>query len=245
MPRYDTIGIDYTRLRQPDPRIAALIHSRLGDAHSVLNVGAGAGSYEPVDRQVTALEPSSEMIRQRVQPAHAVVQGVAEDLPFPDQSFDAVMAVLTVHHWQDKERGLRELRRVSRGPVVILTFDAAHGLFWLADYIPELVTLDEAIMPPMHLYRRALGDVAIESMPIPHDCRDGFLAAYWRRPEAYLDPRVRQSISSFHAIGDVTEPLARLEADLISGAWAQRHGVLLSLDALDCGYRLLTADASA
>ncbi|MFM5906452.1 MAG: class I SAM-dependent methyltransferase [Novosphingobium sp.] len=238
---YDTIGIDYARLRHPDPRIAALIDAHLGDARTVLNVGAGAGSYEPAGRLVTALEPSIEMIRQRTAPAHAVVQGVAEDLPFADQSFDAVMAVLTVHHWQDKPRGLRELRRVSRGPVVILTFDVAHGLFWLADYLPELIDLDERIMPPMALYGEALGPVRIMPVPVPHDCRDGFLAAYWRRPAAYLDPQVRQAISSFHAIGDCRAALARLEADLASGAWAAGHGDLLAREDLDCGYRLVVA----
>ncbi|MFM5931641.1 MAG: class I SAM-dependent methyltransferase [Novosphingobium sp.] len=228
-------------MRHPDPRIATLIDSHLGDARKVLNVGAGAGSYEPAGRLVTALEPSIEMIRQRTAPAHAVVQGVAEDLPFADASFDAVMAVLTVHHWQDKPRGLRELRRVSRGPVVILTFDVAHGLFWLADYLPELIDLDERIMPPMALYGEALGPVRIMPVPVPHDCRDGFLAAYWRRPSAYLDPRVRQSISSFHAIGDCRAALERLEADIASGIWSARYGHLLDRDELDCGYRLVVA----
>lgn len=218
-----------------------MIDGQLGDAQTVLNVGAGAGSYEPAHRRVTALEPSIEMIRQRAVPAHAVIQGIAEALPFPDHTFDAAMAVLTVHHWSDQRQGLRELRRVSRGPVVILTFDAANGLFWLVDYFPELIALDEAIMPPMTLYGEELGRVRILPVPVPHDCRDGFLAAYWRRPSAYLDPRVRAAISSFHAIGDVTAALARLVGDIALGRWDERYGELMDREDFDCGYRLVVA----
>lgn len=239
---YDTIGIDYARLRQPDPRIAARIEAALGDARTVLNVGAGTGSYEPVDRAVTALEPSAEMIRQRPVGTAPAVQGVAEALPFPDQSFDAAMAVLTVHHWTDQRRGLAELRRVARGPIVILTYDPAFRGFWLADdYLPALTALDEAKMPSLTLYREVLGDVRIEPVPIPHDCRDGFLCAYWRRPAAYLDPRLRAAMSSFHLIGDVSGPIAQLEADLASGTWQARHGHLLEREELDLGYRLVVA----
>ena len=239
--KYDSIGIDYAKLRRPDPRIAAAIDAALGDAGAVLNVGAGAGNYEPDGRVVTALEPSMAMIRQRPPSAATVVQGYAEKLPFADASFEATMAVLTVHHWTDQFRGLAELRRVSRGPVVILTYDPAFRGFWLADYLPELVTLDEAQMPPMADYAAALGPVDIAPVPIPHDCTDGFLCAYWRRPTAYLDARVRAAMSSFHALGDVSAALARLESDLQSGAWEARYGALLALDALDCGYRLVVA----
>lgn len=239
---YDTIGIDYARLRQPDPRIAARIEAALGNARTVLNVGAGTGSYEPADRAVTALEPSAEMIRQRPAGAAPAVQGVAEALPFPDQSFDAAMAVLTVHHWTDQRRGLAELRRVARGPIVILTYDPAFRGFWLADdYLPALTALDEAKMPPLTLYREVLGEVLIEPVPIPHDCHDGFLCAYWRRPAAYLDPRLRAAMSSFHLIGDVSVPMTRLEADLASGAWQARHGHLREREELDLGYRLVVA----
>lgn len=239
---YDTIGIDYAHLRKPDPRIAAWIEAALGDARTVLNVGAGAGSYEPAGRQVTALEPSAEMIRQRPPGAAPVVQGSAEALPFPDQSYDAVMAVLTVHHWNDQRQGLTELRRVSRGPVVILTYDPAFRGFWLADdYLPALTALDDAAMPPLSLYGEVLGPLEIVPVPIPHDCTDGFLCAYWRRPAAYLDPRVRAAMSSFHLIGDVSEAIARLERDLASGAWEASHGHLLALDELDLGYRLVVA----
>ncbi|HEY0130807.1 MAG TPA: class I SAM-dependent methyltransferase [Allosphingosinicella sp.] len=239
--RYDRIGLNYSNLRKPDPRIAARIEAALGDCRTILNVGAGTGSYEPMGREVTALEPSIEMIRQRSAPAAAVVQGRAEALPFADRSFDAAMAVLTIHHWSGQARGLAEMRRVTNGPIVLLTYDPAFRGFWLADYIPGLVALDEAQMPSMRDYQRWLGPVAISPVPIPHDCTDGFLSAYWRRPAAYLDPRVRAAMSSFWALGDVSEALARLEADLESGAWARRYAELLALDACDCGYRLVVA----
>ncbi|HYF22267.1 MAG TPA: class I SAM-dependent methyltransferase [Caulobacteraceae bacterium] len=238
---YDTIGVDYARLRKPDPRIEAAIRSALGSAGAVLNVGAGAGSYEPSERRVVALEPSAEMIRQRPSGAGPAVQGRAEALPFADGSFDAVMAVLTVHHWSDQGAGLRELRRASRGPVVILTYDPAFRGFWLADYIPELVALDEAQVPPIDSYERMLGPVEVRPVPLPHDCVDGFLCAYWRRPAAYLDARIRAAMSSFWALGDVSAALGRLERDLDSGAWAERYGDLLERETLDCGYRLIVA----
>lgn len=238
---YDTMGVNYAELRKPDPRIAALLHAALGSARTVLNVGAGAGSYEPTGKLVTAVEPSLEMIRQRHAAAAQVVQAHAEALPFADGSFDASMAVLTVHHWSDQGQGLRELRRVTRGPVVILTYDPAFRGFWLADYIPELITLDEARMPPMNMYEQWLGPVTMSPVPIPHDCTDGFLCAYWRRPEAYLDPRVRSAISSFWKMGDVSAGLERLATDLRSGAWKARYGQLMEADALDLGYRLVVA----
>jgi len=237
---YDTIGINYSDLRKPDARIEMAIQEALGSAKTVLNVGAGTGSYEPTDRLVTALEPSVEMIRQRGASAAPVVQGYAEDLPFEDNSFDASMAILTVHHWTDKEKGLKEMRRVTRGRVVLLTFDPSHRGFWLADYIPELVALDVGQMPKMTDYQEWLGPAEISAVPIPHDCSDGFLCAYWRRPVAYLDPRIRAAMSSFWAVGDVSEGLEKLGRDLDSGAWAERHSELLNLDDCDFGYRLVT-----
>lgn len=240
--KYDSIGLNYSALRQPDPRIAAAIDAALGSAETVLNVGAGAGSYEPTTRHVTALEPSGEMIRQRPATAAGAVQGYAEDLRFPDQSFDASMAILTVHHWRDKQRGLHEMRRVTRDRIVILTFDASHRGAWLNDYLPELPVLDEAQMPGISDYERWLGPVRTEVVPIPHDCTDGLLYAYWRRPAAYLDPQVRSGSSSFWAIRDADVGLLRLEADLASGEWQRRYGDLLKLDSLDLGYRLVVAD---
>ena len=241
--RYDAIGLDYAKLRQPDPRIAAAIQSALGRAQTILNVGAGAGSYEPEGRDVTAVEPSMEMIRQRAAAAAPAVQASAESLPFADDSFDASMAVLTVHHWSDQERGLAEMRRVTRGNIVLLTFDPAFRGFWLTDYFPGLITLDEGQMPAMGDYERWLGPAEISPVMIPHDCTDGFLSAYWRRPAAYLDDRVRRAMSSFWALGDVSEQLAALRADLESGAWEARYGALLPEDQIDCGYRLVVAKA--
>jgi SAM-dependent methyltransferase len=236
---YDTIGLNYANLRQPEPRIAQRIEAALGDARTVLNVGAGAGSYEPAGRQITAVEPSAEMIAQRVASDATVVQGRAEHLPFDDNSFDASMASLTIHHWSDKERGVREMRRVTRGKVVFLTFDPSFRGFWLADYFPALVTLDEGQMPQISDYAKWLGSVEVSAVPIPHDCTDGFLAGYWRRPAAYLDERVRAAMSSFWLLGDASEGLDRLAADLNSGAWEKRYASLLKLEELDCGYRLV------
>jgi SAM-dependent methyltransferase len=239
--RYDTIGVDYAALRRPDPRIAARIEAALGPAQAILNVGAGSGSYEPAGRRITAVEPSAEMIRQRPASDARVIRASAEDLPFADRSFDAAMAVLTVHHWQDPLRGLREMRRVTRGPLVILTYDPAFRGFWLADYVPALVALDDERMPPLSLYADALGPVDISPVPIPHDCRDGFLCAYWRRPAAYLDPRIRAAMSSFWAIGDVADAMARLAAEVDDGEWQRKYGAILPLDACDLGYRLVVA----
>ena len=238
---YDRIGIDYSAVRKPDPRIAAAIAHALGPAETVLNVGAGTGSYEPIDREVTAVEPSREMIRQRGAMAAKAIRGHAEDLPFDDDSFDASMAILTVHHWSDQQKGLREMRRVTRGPVVLLTFDPAHRGAWLIDYLPGLVTLDEAQMPGMSDYERWLGPVQISPLPIPHDCTDGFLHAYWRRPAAYLDARVRAGSSSFWAIDNAQAGLERLGQDLESGEWERRYSEFLNLDACDLGYRLVVA----
>src|SRR5262245_24239080 len=236
---YDTIGIDYSALRRPDPRITAAIHAHLEGAASVLNVGAGAGSYEPTHLEVTAVEPSAAMIQQRPEGNAVVVQAAAEDLPFDDRSFDASMAVLTVHHWSDVGKGLREMRRVTRGKIIILTCDPLTSSFWLLDYLPELGTLDQQQMPSMADFEAALGPVQRISVSIPHDCTDGMLCAYWRRPAAYLDPKVRRSMSSFWRIGDVTEPLRRLDDDLQSGEWERRYSRFLDQDSCDFGYHLL------
>jgi len=237
---YDTIGVNYSDLRKPDARIEMAISNALGTAKTVLNVGAGTGSYEPADRLVTAIEPSIEMIRQRGASAAPVRQGYAENLPFDDNSFDASTAILTVHHWADKAKGLKEMRRVTRGRVVILTFDPLHRGHWLADYIPELVTLDEGQMPRMTDFEAWLGPVETAPVPIPHDCTDGFLGAYWRRPEAYLDAKIRAAISCFWALDNVAPALKKLADDLNSGAWARRYSELLDLDEYDLGYRLVT-----
>jgi SAM-dependent methyltransferase len=238
--RYDTIGKNYAVLRKPDRRIARIIERALGSAQTVLNVGAGAGSYEPTDRSVIAVEPSREMIRKRSPAAAAAIQASAEHLPFDDKSFDASMAILTIHHWPDEEAGLREMRRVTRGPIVLLTFDPSQRP-WLTDYLPELSALDEVQMPAMSDYERWLGAVRITPVPVPHDCTDGFLYAYWRRPAAYLDPYIRSGSSSFWAISNAATGLENLQRDLETGAWQRRYGALLTLDEYDAGYRLVVA----
>jgi SAM-dependent methyltransferase len=240
--RYDTIGINYAELRKPDPRIARIIAGALGSARIVLNVGAGTGSYEPTDRSVIAVEPSRAMIQNRRPGAAEAVQASAGDLPFDDKRFDAAMAILTIHHWPDKAAGLREMRRVTRGRIVLLTFDPAHRP-WLTDYLPELAALDERQMPRMSDYERWLGAVEITPVPVPHDCSDGFLYAYWRRPSAYLDARIRSGSSSFWAIGDAAKPgLEKLRRDLETGVWARRYAGLLALDEYDAGFRLVVAE---
>jgi SAM-dependent methyltransferase len=239
--KYDSIGLTYAELRKPDRRIAGIIESALGPAKTVLNVGAGTGSYEPADRAVTAVEPSREMIRQRSPAAAKAIQASANDLPFEDKSFDASMAILTIHHWPDKEAGLREMRRVTRGRIVLLTFDPSHRP-WLTDYLPELAALDEAQMPAMSDYERWLGAVQITPVPVPHDCSDGFLYAYWRRPAAYLDAGMRAGSSSFWAISNAEAGLQELRRDLETGGWERRYADLLTLDAYDAGYRIVVAD---
>ena len=238
--RYDSIGINYAALRNPDRRIARIIERALGPAQTVLNVGAGTGSYEPTDRSLIAVEPSREMIRKRGAAAARAIQASADNLPFDDNSFDASMAILTLHHWPDKAAGLREMRRVTRGPIVLLTFDPSHRP-WLTDYLPELAALDEAQMPAMSDYERWLGPARIAPVPVPHDCSDGFLYAYWRRPAAYLDPYIRSGSSSFWAIGNAEAGLQNLKQNLETGEWARRYAELLALDEYDAGYRLVVA----
>jgi SAM-dependent methyltransferase len=247
---YDEIGRTYTATRQTDPRLAAAIWEALGEARSVLNVGAGAGAYEPPDREVVAVEPSEVMIRQRPAGAARVVQANAEALPFDDARFDAVMAVLSDHHWSDRAAGLRELRRVARRRVVLVNVDPAHfDDFWLnAEYLPGFMRLvpDESTRPGAWAagLGAELGPVHTTAIPIAHDCRDGFYCAFWRRPRAYLDARVRQGISVFARLDEheVTQGVAALAADLDSGAWEQRHRDLLELDELDLGYRVAVAE---
>jgi len=241
---YDRIGRTYSSTRHPDARIAAAILRGLGEARTVVNVGAGAGGYEPVNRAVLAVEPSWRMIQQRSSRVASVVQASAESLPFQDATFDAALAVLTLHHWTQWRRGLDEMRRVANRLVLFTIEPADVGSFWLTEaYWPEIVRLDQGRCPSIAELVGHLGSGAVEHVAIPHDCTDGFLAAFWRRPEAYLDPRVRAGMSAFALLdhGTIARGVARLEADLESGAWERRFGALRSLDALDVCYRLIVA----
>jgi SAM-dependent methyltransferase len=242
---YDQIGQQYTSTRRADPRIAAAILDALGDADSVVNVGAGAGAYEPADRSVIAVEPSLQMIRQRSPASSLVVQASAEALPFPARSFDAALAVLTLHHWADWHRGLSEMRRVARRLVIFTIEPGDSDKFWLAGtYFPEIVALDRGRFPAVDEIAASVGSCSVDHIAIPHDCVDGFLGAFWRRPEAYLDPGVRAGMSGFAMLGPdvVDRGVARLKSDLESGQWDRRFGHLRSLDALDLCYRLVVAN---
>jgi len=239
---YDTIGTTYTSTRHTEPRIAEQIWAALGDARTVLNVGAGSGSYEPCDRDVTAVEPSAVMRAQRPAGSPPCVAAAAERLPFEDQSFDAAMALATVDHWQDPIGGLHEMRRVARR-VVVFTHDASDpDRFWLTrDYLPEHARL-WAGRPSLAELAGAIG-ARTEPVPIPRDCADGFYEAYWRRPEAYLDDHVRRGMSIWARVGPDAEQRAmrNLRIDLASGQWEERNRDLLHLDAAELDSRLLIA----
>ena len=236
---YDRIGVGYSEYRRPDTRIARRIDSALGESRSVLNVGAGAGSYEPDDRFVVAVEPSAEMIRQRSRIAAHAIQASADCLPFQDHAFDAALAVLTIHHWSHRDQGLAEMRRVAHDRVIIFTRDPEHPGFWLVqDYLPEILAIDRPSFPLLRDIEKVIGRSEIIALPIPADCSDGFLGAYWRRPAAYLDARARGAISTFSKI-DSAVGIARLRRDLEDGTWGDRYGALLSLPELDIGYRLV------
>jgi SAM-dependent methyltransferase len=242
---YDTIGTTYTATRRPDPRIGAQIAAALSGCRSVINVGAGAGAYEPPET-ILGVDPSLVMIRQRPPGAAPAVLAVAEALPLRDRAPDAAMALLTVHHWNDLEAGISELRRVARHRIAILTWDprlTEH--FWLLrEYLPQAAAFDRTRVVALDRLASLLGGASIKPILIPYDCTDGFAAAYWRRPRAYLDPRVRAGTSVLAQPGeDALRPgLQRLAADLDSGRWHAQHGELLLLDEFDAGYRLLTAD---
>ena len=241
-PLYDTIGATYTVTRRTEPRIAEQVWAALGDAQTVLNVGAGTGSYEPPGRDVTAMEPSAVMRAQRPAAAAPCVAATAESLPFEDQSFDAAMAIATVHHWQDPIAGLREMRRVARR-VVVFTWDfSTPDRFWLnRDYLPEFAGLWRR-MPSLTELARTI-TARTEPVRVPWDCADGFYEAYWRRPAAYLDEHVRHGMSTWARVGPDAEQRAvrSLRDDLESGRWAERNHDLLDLDTAELGLRLLIA----
>ncbi len=240
---YGVIGIDYAVYRRPDPRIAAHILHALGDAETVLNVGAGSGSYEPRDRQVTAVEPSATMRAQRPPHLPPAIDAVAEALPFPDAAFDAVMASSTVHQWSDLAKGIEEMKRVSRGPVVVTVSDPdrLHD-FWLSDYFPEPLDRERTRFPQIARLIALLGpETCVEHLPIPLDCTDGFIEAYYGRPERLLEPGVQRAMSSWTLVDP--ERLhrfeARLTADLASGTWDARYGHLRTQPEYDGSLRLI------
>ncbi|HEY5815583.1 MAG TPA: class I SAM-dependent methyltransferase [Solirubrobacterales bacterium] len=243
---YDRLGLGYNAVRRPDPRIAAQIEAALGDARSVLNVGAGAGSYEPTGREVTAVEPSRTMIEQRPPGAAPVVEGIAENLPFEDDSFDAAMALITVHHWSDAQAGLAEMVRVARQRVLVLTFTPTPPTeLWMArDYFPRILDFHARVMLPIDELTAMLPTASIEPVPIPSRCTDGFWLAIFDRPDLHLDPDVRRASSSWHhmAQDEIEEGLARLSADLESGRWDERNGHLRTQAELDVGLRLIIAE---
>lgn len=239
---YDRIGIGYADIRIPDPRLAALIDNALGDARTVVNVGAGAGSYEPSGRTVVAVEPSAVMLAQH--PGRIRVQAGAERLPFPDQSFDAAMAIMTTHHWRDLRAGLREMQRVARRQVIFTWDPQWPTKLWIVEeYLPEIGELECSRFAPLPDFQGALNVHTMTPFPIPWDFTDGYQPAFWRRPEAYLDPAIRAASSTFATLPDsVVEPaIARLSEDLRNGTWQQRHQDLAGRHAIDYGYRLLIA----
>jgi SAM-dependent methyltransferase len=243
---YDVVGRTYTHTRRADPRIGAFITDVLADTASVVNVGAGAGSYEPV-QTVAAIDPSLTMLGQRPAGSAPALQGVAEQLPLRDDCADAAMAILTVHHWTDLEAGIAEMRRVARRRLVFFTwYPERISKFWLLEeYLPAAARADMDLAVPVQRLTSLLDRPRVLPVPVPHDCTDGFGAAYWRRPEAYLDATVRAGISLFTMAGEdeVRSGLARLASDLESGRWQREHAHLLQRDSLDLGYCLVVADA--
>jgi len=243
---YERCAHAYPSQRRADPRIAKRVHAALGDARTVLNVGAGSGSYEPEDRWVLAVEPSAGMRAQRPANLRPAIAGSAEALPLDEDAVDASMAMITVHHWDDPARGLSELRRVTRGPVLVLTFDIdVLANFWMiTDYLPEVLVDDYERFPTIETITETLGSAAVVSIPIPIDCTDGFFEAQYARPEAYLDPLVRKAQSVWPRLADGVEQraLAALTADLRSGRWDARHGALRSQPVYEGGLRLIVSD---
>ncbi len=242
---YDALAVDYQSCRIPDQRISEKIAAQLESAGSVLNVGAGTGSYEPSHCRVVALEPSQEMISKRGIGKAGAILGSAENIPFQDDEFDIAMGILTIHHWQNISRGLAEMKRVAKEKVVLFTWIDDSPRFWVQDYFPEMRDIDRQIFPTLAELESYLGDIDVKVVEIPEDCTDGFMCAYWKRPAAYLDHRVRAAISTFSRMKDYEAGLAKLKADLESGAWRSRYGEILKVNSLDLGYRLVISEKNS
>ncbi len=245
MARYDTIGKGYAQARRADPAVARQIHDALGGAERVLNIGAGTGNYEPVDNFLAAVEPSTEMLRQRTN-GNPAIQGVAEALPLRDNSFDAAMGIFTVHHWPDKEAGLLELARVSKRQVLLVYDYAVCQNFWLLEYFPEIMWLEQELdAPNTEWIAQHLNVIEVRNLLVPPDSTDGFTVAYWRRPEKYLEPAVQEGMSSLAMLDRQAREAGtnRLRDELASGAWNNKYGHLLSQETYDGGYRLVISES--
>lgn len=241
-PIYDNIGIDYSVTRHTDPKIAKQLYAELQGATRIVNIGAGTGSYEPEYVELVAVEPSSEMISQRKAGSHPVEQAFAEKLPFENSSFSHAMTVLSMHHWVNRPLAFNEINRVATEKFVAITWDPKSEPFWLTrDYFPEIYEMDRRIFPDLEELSDHFDDVQMNPLQIPSDCIDGFFAAFWKRPEAYLSSKVRQAMSPFSKVTNLSEGLQKLEDDLASGAWAKKNQAIMGLSSFDAGYRLITA----
>ena len=239
---YDNIGTNYSVTRCTDPKIAEQLYAELQGATRIVNIGAGTGSYEPENVALVAVEPSAKMIAQRKAGSYKVEQAFAEELPFEDNSFSHAMTVLSMHHWENRALAFREINRVATEKFVAITWDPQSEPFWLTrDYFPEIHEMDMRIFPDLEEFNEHFDDVEMRPLLIPSDCKDGFFAAFWKRPEAYLSQQVRQSMSPFSKIENLSEGLQRLEDDLASGAWAENNQAVLNASSLDAGYRLISA----
>lgn len=241
-PIYDKIGRTYSTTRCTDPKIAAQLYAELEGATRIVNIGAGTGSYEPSDVDLVAVEPSAKMIAQRPSNGHPVKQASAEKLPFADNSFSHAMTVLSMHHWEDRALAFSEINRVTTEKFVALTWDPHSEPFWLTrDYFPKIHEMDSQIFPDLDELNQYFDAVIMRPLLVPSDCQDGFFAAFWRRPEAYLSPEVRQSMSPFSKVENLEAGLQKLGEDLASREWPQKNHAILNAPALDVGYRVVTA----
>ena len=241
-PIYDDIGINYSVTRCTDLKIANQLYLELEGATQIVNIGAGTGSYEPENIDLVAVEPSAEMISQREVGSHRVEQAFAEKLPFENNSFSHAMTVLSMHHWENRALAFSEINRVATQKFVAITWDPKSDPFWLTrDYFPEIYEMDKAIFPGLEEFDEHFDEVKISTLMIPGDCKDGLLAAFWKRPEAYLDSKVRQSTSPFAKVKNLAKSLQKLEDDLASGAWAKNNHTILDSSSLDVGYRIISA----